>query len=70
MYLWQTGYAGPLHDWAESLLDTSRLNKEGFFEPLQIRQTWDQHLSGNRNWQSHLWDILMFQAWLEKEQEV
>lgn len=58
---------GPLRDWAESLLDESRLRQEGFFNPEPIRQRWKEHLSGRRNWQYHLWDILMFQAWLERE---
>jgi asparagine synthase (glutamine-hydrolysing) len=58
---------GPLRDWAESLLDASRLKREGFFEPEPIRKLWDEHLSGARNWQYHLWDVLMFQAWLEEE---
>lgn len=58
---------GPLRDWAESLLDESRLRQEGFFNPAPIRQKWAEHLSGKSNWQYHLWDVLMFQAWLAKE---
>ena len=58
---------GPLRDWAEALLNEGRLRREGFFNPEPIRQKWTEHLSRQRNWQYHLWDVLMFQAWLEKE---
>lgn len=56
---------GPLRDWAEALLDEQSLRQEGFFNPQPIRQKWMEHLSGDRNWQYLLWNILMFQAWRE-----
>jgi asparagine synthase (glutamine-hydrolysing) len=58
---------GPLRDYAEDLLDESRLRREGYFHPQPIRQKWDEHQNGDRNWQHHLWVILMFQAWLAEE---
>jgi asparagine synthase (glutamine-hydrolysing) len=54
---------GPLREWSEALLEEKRLREEGFFNPLPIREKWTEHLSGARNWQYYLWDILMFQAW-------
>ena len=57
---------GPLRDWAEALLDDRRLQAEGVFDPTLIRERWRQHQSGRRNWQYHLWAVLMFQCWLER----
>ncbi|HJV74814.1 MAG TPA: asparagine synthase (glutamine-hydrolyzing) [Noviherbaspirillum sp.] len=60
---------GPLRQWAESLLESSRLHEEGFFHPMAVRKKWEEHVSGHRNWQYLLWDVLMFQSWLEHQKQ-
>jgi asparagine synthase (glutamine-hydrolysing) len=55
---------GPLREWAEDLLSVQRLSGDGYLNPAPIRQLWMEHLSETRNWQYHLWDILVFQEWL------
>lgn len=54
---------GPLKNWAEDLLDEKQLIEDGILNPEPILKKWKEHLSGKRNWQYHLWDVLMFQAW-------
>jgi asparagine synthase (glutamine-hydrolysing) len=58
-----------MRDWAEALLDPRRLQQEGFFDSAVVRRKWDAHLQGRGAWQYHLWDILMFQSWLEHQSD-
>ncbi len=56
---------GPLKEWACDLLSRETLNRQGYFNPDPIQAALDEHLSGRRDHQYRLWNILMFQAWLE-----
>jgi asparagine synthase (glutamine-hydrolysing) len=61
---------GPLRDWAETLLAERRLRDEGFFRPEPIRVKWAEHLACRGDWHYHLWDVLMFQAWVEHQKGI
>ena len=58
---------GPLRDWAESLLDLRRIETDGYLHPAPVGQHWDQHLRGVDGGAGKLWNVLMFQAWLDEE---
>ena len=57
---------GPLREWAEGLVDPARLQREGYLDAHRVSGIWDAHLSGRRNMQDQLWDVLMFQSWMEE----
>jgi len=56
---------GQLRPWAEELLAPSRLAAEGHLRPEPVQAMWGEHQAGRRDWGYHLWDILMFQSWLD-----
>ena len=56
---------GPLKPWAAALIEPARLAREGIFDPTPIQRKWLEHQAGVRNWSYYLWDVLMFQAWIE-----
>jgi asparagine synthase (glutamine-hydrolysing) len=55
---------GPLRNWAEDLLAPDRLKRDGYFVAASVRQKWEEHVSGARNWEHELWNVLVFQDWL------
>ena len=62
-----TWLRGPLREWAEDLMSEKKMRDQGFLAADLIREKWNQQLAGTSNSQYELWDVLMFQAWLEQE---
>lgn len=58
---------GPLRDWAEDLLDSSRVRTDGVFRPEVIADLWRDHVTGVSDWRYQLWAVLVLQAWLRQE---
>jgi asparagine synthase (glutamine-hydrolysing) len=58
---------GPLREWAASLIEPGALRREGLFDVAEVQRRWQEHLSGRRNWQYQIWDVLMFQAWKQAQ---
>lgn len=58
---------GPLRPWAQALLESARLAREGHLDPAPVARAWAEHLSGRHDRGFPLWNVLMFQAWLERQ---
>lgn len=56
---------GPLRDWADDLLAPDKLRREGFLDAYAVSRLWADMRSGRQRTHHHVWDILMFQAWLD-----
>ena len=59
-----------LRDWAEGLLETNRLKQQNIFAVSKVRKLWDSFLNEGSTNHQEIWNILMFQAWLEDEVRV
>lgn len=56
-----------LRAWAEELLSEQSLRRGEFLNPKPIRKRWNEHVAGTHNWEHQLWDVLMFQSWLNNQ---
>jgi len=55
-----------LREWCEDLLSPAALRKQGYIDEKFVGKIWKSYVGGNDAWQYYLWDILMFQSWLEE----
>jgi asparagine synthase (glutamine-hydrolysing) len=56
---------GELRDWAEELLNESRIKNQGILNPTAVSKMWNDFIDNDR-WISHIWYLLMFQEWYEE----
>jgi asparagine synthase (glutamine-hydrolysing) len=56
-----------LNEWAEELLDEQTLRTQGYLDPEPVRRMWQEHCSGKYDRHTYLWNVLMFQAWLQSQ---
>ena len=61
-----TWLRGPLRTWAETLLEPTLLQEQGWFASEVIQARWHDHLAGREDLSPLLWPVLMFQAWLNE----
>jgi asparagine synthase (glutamine-hydrolysing) len=57
---------GPLKEWAAELLSPERIRTQGYLDPQVVQQAWQEHQGRIKDWHYWLWDVLMFQLWLEE----
>jgi asparagine synthase (glutamine-hydrolysing) len=56
---------GPLQGWASELLEPDRLRDEGYLSPGPVAAMWEDHLAGRADWEYQVWNVLMFESWLD-----
>ena len=49
------------------MLDPARMAAQGYLDVKTVKKKWEEHLSGRRDWEFQMWNILMWQAWLERQ---
>ncbi len=77
LYRKKMGFAVPLDVWFRGSLKThiaetvrgSRLAESGIFDPRMLKRMVDQHQSGRRDFSAALWQLLMFDGFLKRQQE-
>lgn len=59
---------GPLKPWAEELLaPIMATGQQDYFNTEAVKVMWHQHQSGQHDREHALWNILMFQSWLQHQ---
>ncbi len=68
------GFAMPVSAWLRSelrpllteLLEPTRIQKQGLFDPKMIQKMVERHVERQRDWHKELWTLLIFQLWYDR----
>lgn len=55
-----------LREWAESLMDSSLIRRQGILNVDEVQRIW-RDFTEHGNWRIQIWYILMFQSWMQTE---
>lgn len=69
----KVGFGVPIHEWlradlrewCEDMLAPDRMRRQGYIDADYVQKIWREHVRGKRDWSYCLWEVLMFQSWLE-----
>ena len=56
---------GPLKDYANEKINSAINHKDQYFDSKKVAKKWEEHKSGKRNWHYFIWNVIVFQSWLE-----
>lgn len=56
---------GSLRSWADDLLEPGLLRRQGFLDAELVSRVWRDHRDGRATDHLRLWNVLMFQSWLQ-----
>ena len=62
----QSWITGSLNNWIEDLLEPKKIKQQGFFDTTYIENVWKNQKNGLDDNSYHLWTIIIFQDWLQK----
>ena len=54
-----------LKEYADTMLCQKKLIEDEFLDQKKITKIWEEHLSGKKNHQHVLWNVIMYQSWKE-----
>jgi asparagine synthase (glutamine-hydrolysing) len=54
-----------LRSMVDEQLDPARLRRQGYFDPVPVRQMIDAHRAEKRDYSLHIWSLLVFQTWVD-----